>query len=136
MKAKKFHYNNLRKALLTKENAESYLDRLNELKTLNNISKPLYTTLKNEYTVKQQKAILCINEIQNELRQQLTIKLNELMAVEHEFGILENKLRAKQISSALYANLNKNFTARINQIQNEVVELKTLTEVKSSADIT
>ena len=127
--------NGLREAYLAKENADSYLNKLDDLRAEDTVNERLYNTLKKEYLTKQRKALSMIVDTQTELKRQINAKLDELSEVKRRFTDMETKLQARQISPSLFINRERSFTTKIRQLENAITELKMLVDATSSDDI-
>jgi len=125
----------LRTAFLAKEKADSYLHRLEELKSQRTVNEPLYTTLKSEYDKSKQEAISKINSIQKQFQNLINIRINELNKSKHEIATIEEKLANQKILSPMYVNRKKNLTARISHLESHISNLKMVANARGSTDL-
>ena len=118
-----------------KDEAESLLANLEELKVSGAISERQYTTLRDEYEQRLNAATSEIVQIRSVLKKQLETAKRDLETYKFELGRLEVKHKVGELPLNKYQSSERKLRAAIEQLESTTGELKRLVDAKSSSDI-
>lgn len=125
----------LASAYIAKENAESFLSNLENLKADGSMTDSLYDNLKSEYTAMYEKATANIDTIKKELQNEYDAKTKETRTYHDELDNLETRLKVGQMPERTFAKLSKAPRQRAAVIDKQLAILKMGIDAEKASDL-
>jgi hypothetical protein len=122
-------------AFSNKNSIETYIANLEQLKANGSITEDEYVSVSDEYYERLGLATSGIVQLKNELKKELEVTRGELAVRRRELAMLETRHKIGELSAEQYKESEKELAPRVAKLDRDAIELDTLINANSLAEI-